>query len=326
MTAPGPTTLTIRPASPADLPFLSAAADAIFLEPRGIQDSMARRYPLLFDPQNAENLILATRGPLGAGAGDPGTEIVGHAGFCVRDAVVGEATFPVALFGAVFTSPDLRGQGLGKRLVDDARAYAQRKGAAMGLVSGAGPLYTRAGFTALPEFTGFRAERHRLDAVSPRPGIDVVRFAPAALRAVMSLYLAEDARFDRSESDWQRLLDAAVLFYDPGELWLIREGGRLSSAVAVARRPPEVQGAGSVLRALEILGDRASFVAALPRLMASASASVIDIVVPAHDRALRAALAGEGFPRHDLDLSLSVAAWTDTARQYAAPFPGWNYL
>src|SRR5688500_5663011 len=137
----------VRAATPADLPALIAAADAVFrTPPRPGLGSMGHDYPLLFDPDNADNLMIATsaEGPTEA---RPEARVVGHAGFTLREAVVFDTVVRVACLGAVFTDPAQRNRGLASRLFAAALERARTAGAQLALVSGRRGLYERAGFS-----------------------------------------------------------------------------------------------------------------------------------------------------------------------------------
>jgi GNAT superfamily N-acetyltransferase len=306
----------IRPARSEDLPRLVAAADQIFRPAAGQpgqRNSMGHDYPLLFSAENAPNLHLAEA----EGA------IVGHAGFTLRPAVCGASRFQVACFGAVFTDPGWRGRGLARHLFERAMTQARDLGADAALVSGSGGLYLRAGFSPLPACVVYPAT-----VGSPPPlGLEVAPAEPNDIPELARLYDSEPARFVRDHADWERLLEAGVVFYHPGRLLLVRRHGQAAGYLAVADRPRPPGGPVAHPRALELGGDRRALADALPLVLARLGAPEIELVQPPGDPTLASLAAARGWAARALRFPFCAARWTDAApASELLPWYGLNYV
>jgi predicted N-acetyltransferase YhbS len=305
----------IRPATPGDLPALTAAADAIFrTPPRPGLRSMAENYPLLFSADNAANLMLAV---------DPGGGIVAHAGFTLRPAVLRDQPARVACFGAVFTAADQRGRGLGTRVFQAAVDRARAGGAEVGLVSGSRGLYQRAGFIPYPLCRRYRVAAGATGATS----IVLAPYTPAALGDLARLHDAEPTRLLRSASDWQALAHAGVVFHHPGRLFLVlpASGGNPLAYLAVATPAAPVGDRGP--RVLELAGDRQAIADASPVLARSLGLPAIDLILPPHDDSLDALAADRGWAA-DLIAPVSCVfqRWNPALSQLPLPFYGLDYV
>ena len=297
--------MIVRPCQPQDLPRVTAAANAVFRAPPRVGD-MGREYPLLFDARHADRLWIAEEAPGGA--------LLAHAGYALFDAVVPGRRLRVACFGSVFTDPAHRGRGLATLLLERGAEAARAAGAALALISGSRGLYQRLGFDPLPP-VGFHLCPAAAGPVEARP-------ATAAdagdIAALIALQEREPSRFVRAADDWARLLDAGVVFYNPGAVWLFGREGRPVAYAAVEDR--------ASLRAPEVGGDRAALAAALPALAAHLGASAISVIDLPHDRALAAEATARGWPRHEARLPLSARWWDGTPAGSPVPWYGLNYV
>jgi predicted N-acetyltransferase YhbS len=304
----------IRPATPGDLPALTAAADAIFRTPPhpGLR-SMAQNYPLLFSTDNAGNLLLAV---------DPGGGIVAHAGFTLRPALLRDQPARVAYFGAVFTSAEQRGRGLGTRVFQAAVDRARAGGAQLGLVSGSRGLYQRAGFIPYPLCRRYRVAAGATGTAS----VVLAPYTPAALGDLARLHDAEPTRLLRSASEWQALAGAGVVFHHPGRLFLVlpASGGNPLAYLAVAT-PAAVGDRGP--RVLELAGDRRAIADASPVLARTLGLPAIDLILPPHDATLET-LAAERAWAVDLIAPVSCVfqRWNPALSQLPLPFYGLDYI
>jgi predicted N-acetyltransferase YhbS len=306
----------IRPATPADLPRVVAAADRVFRTPlRPGLGSMGRDYPLLFEPGNAANLWLAESRP---------GSLVAHVGFVVREATTGGRRVRVACFGAVFTLPEHQGRGVASRVFAAAAAHARSLGADLALVSGARGLYQRAGFAPYPPCL-----RYRVDGPLPAPAgsapVRPVPYGPSALGDVIALQAAEPVRFERSAEDWSRLIAAGILFFSPGQLFVIERAGRRDAYMALATLTPS-EAALPTGRVLEVAGDREAIARAAPALMGALGLGALELVLPPHDQGLEASARQAGWAREELRFPFSAAWWNPTCADLPLPFYGLNYV
>jgi GNAT superfamily N-acetyltransferase len=295
-----------RGCRPDEVARVAAAASAIFLHARYPGADMAAWYPLLFEPANAPRLRIVERDG----------RIASHAGFCVRDARLGDVRARVACFGAVFTTEARRGLGLATLVVEDAVAEARAAGAQIGLVSGWRGLYQRLGFSPAPP-----AVRHRGPPEGSVGGeLSIVPATAAHVTALAALHGAEPIRFERSAGDWARLLAAGIVMMAPGTVLLVRRAGRPVAYAAVERRPRDGR-----VPVREVAGDRAAIVQALPALAAHVGAP-IDLVGPAHDDALAAAARAAGLPREHDRLAFGAAVWDRALASAPLPWYGLNFV
>lgn len=85
------------------------------------EGDVARDFPQLYDAKNSKHLWVAK---------DAQT-IVAHAGFYPAEMKVEGIALPVAGIGGVFSSPEVRGQGIGAQLVEKCAEEAKKGGAAL---------------------------------------------------------------------------------------------------------------------------------------------------------------------------------------------------
>jgi hypothetical protein len=229
--------------------------------------------------------------------------------------------FRVACFGAVFTSPAQRAQGLGTRLFAAAVARAREQGAELGLVSGARGLYARAGFTPLPP-----CRRYQLRATGEAGAFAVSRVDAASLPALMALHAAEPVRFVRSP----RAL-AAPHRHRRGLLRPGRHpppaGGdkrslRLPGGGPAPPLPPTDRRCSRPRDGRRPSGDRR----ALPALMRELGAPALELIVPAHEASLEPFAGAHGWHRDELQFPFSAAWWNPQLRGLPVPWYGLDYV
>jgi GNAT superfamily N-acetyltransferase len=307
----------IRRASAGDLPRIIAAADETFRTPTppGL-GSMGHDYPLLFAPENAANLFILE---------DDRGDVVAHAGFVLREASLARTRVRVATIGAVFTRPDQRQNGLGSQVLSAAVSSARQAGADLGLVSGARTLYERAGFSPYPP-----CPRYRVPAAAADGGAaEVVAYTPTALPEVMALYAAEPAHFVRSVADWQEVLAAGVLFFEPSRMFLLQRNRRTVAYLAVGspglgrdEAPGDPRGA----RALELAGDRDEIAAAAPWVARALALDALDLVLPPGDESLSRWASQRGWMADEVRMPFTTTWWNPALRDLPLPFYGFNYV
>ncbi len=305
----------VRLATPADVPRIVAAADAIFRNPppSGL-GSMGHDYPLLFAPENAGNLAVLE---------DEHGRLIAHAGFVMAQASLAGTQVKVATIGAVFTHPDHRHRGLASSVLAAAVARARGLGADLGLVSGQRGLYERAGFLPYPACPRYRV------AAGPATTHDceIVAATTASLPDLMRLGASEPVHFVRAEAHWRTLLAANVLFFEPAETFLVERAGRPVAYLAVGRptlRTPEGDRRGA--RALELGGDRAAIAGVAPALARKLGVGTIDLVLPPGDRSMDALAQTSGWTADEVRLPFTSAWWSPGLADLPLPFYGFNYV
>lgn len=308
-----------RPATAHDLPRIVAAADATFRNPMPVGlGSMGHDYPLLFAPDNADNLLIIE---------DAAGELLAHAGFMLREASLDGTRVRVATIGAVFTRADQRQAGLGGRVLAAAVERARKAGADLGLVSGHRSLYERAGFAPYPA-----CPRYRVKAAANTPAAaEIVTYHPGALGEVMDLYARERVHFVRSQADWEAMLGAGVVFFEPARTLLLRRAGK-TVAYLVLGCPPRAASDGGApgdprgARVLELAGDRAEIAAAAPAVARSLGQVAVDLVLPPGDQSLADLAHRHAWQVDEVKMPFTTAWWNPALREKPLPFYGFNYV
>lgn len=290
-------------------PALRAAVNRAF-RPGG--SDLAQELPLLFDPENRENLrvFVAPDGDEGGGDGDG--RIVAFAGGLVREASVLRRRVRVGFVGAVFTTPEARGQRLGTRVLIDALERV-RPGADLVLISGDRDLYRRQGFEPVPPLARFVLP----PPAGPLAGLELRTATVDDLDQVAALHDAEDVHFARPRADWLRLLAAGRLVDAPAVFSVATRAGQVVAFVAAQCADRRPDGSTRPRRILEIAGERAAIVAAAPALAE-------ELLVPNYDSTTIALAEKNGWIRTARQFPFTAEALTAAAR--VIPWYGLNYL
>jgi GNAT superfamily N-acetyltransferase len=154
---------------------------------------MGEQFPLLFAPENAENLRIF------ADDGRP----ISLIGMFERDVYLAGTPHRACCIGSVCTEPECRGQGLATRLLEDARSKALRDGCDIFLISGGRGLYKRQGYV---DAGGFRRAVVDPAELPARTGFRARHWTPEDLPALVRLHSAEPVRFARTPQDYLALL------------------------------------------------------------------------------------------------------------------------
>lgn len=248
-----------------DLPELVELTNRVFRN--GRPGDMGAEYPLVFNAENVENLLVARS------AG----RIVAHVGLCIRDATILGVPVRVASIGAVATDPEHRGHGSASQLMANAREQAIRQRASLMLISGLRGLYHRLGYVQVGDFRSYTVPATFLDAT-----VEAEAMTPADLPALIRLHQAEPVRFFRSRDDWERLLAAGMLMNHTADLLLIREGEGSVAYVGVQRHegPPDPT---KPVQAKEFGGSREALARALPGIAARYGAPAVELIASGSD-------------------------------------------
>lgn len=288
--------------SEGEWPALRTALNAVFRPAGG---DLTMEYPLLFGPTNRCNLrvICSTSG---------GTEILAHAGFVTRDALILRRKARVACIGAVATAAPHRGRGLGSRVFVEA-LRAARRGADLVMVSGNRGLYRRQGLDPVPPLAHFRLPP-AAEAAKP---LETRQADVADLKSLAALYDGEDVHFVRSAEDWGLLWTAGRLLDAPARFWVVARAGRDVAYTVVQQPGPAPDGSARPRRILEVAGDRQAVVQAAPGV-------ADELLVPAYDSATAQLCEDRGWPRATRDFLLTAEALTPEVP--VIPWYGLNYV
>jgi predicted N-acetyltransferase YhbS len=164
----------------------------------GWQTTMVQEFPLMFAPDNAENLRVFT---------DKG-KAVSLVGMLVRDAWMLGTRHRCCCIGGVCTDPAYRGKGLATRLMDDARRKAVADGVDIFLISGGRGLYRRLDYVDAGTYFSCKVRLSRL----PRKGAYSLRtWRPEDLTALVRIYSAEPVRFERTPEDFLAFVSTGLV-------------------------------------------------------------------------------------------------------------------
>lgn len=259
-----------------ELPELVQLTNQVFRANR--PGDMGSEYPLVFDPRNVENLLVARSEG----------RIVAHVGLCLRDATLLGAPIRVASIGAVATDPAHRGHGFATQLMANARAQAAREGTSLMLISGLRGLYRRLGYVQVGDFRSY------LISAGPSDPTLTVAELGQDLAAIVQLHQREPVRFLRSRDDWGRLLAAGMLMNHAADLLLIREGG-VPVAYAGVQRPDQPQDPSRPVLVKELAGSREALARALPGIAARYHAPAVEVITSGSDTSWLGAAASRGW-------------------------------
>lgn len=175
------------------LPEIVAFADSVF-RPSG-RGSMARDYPCLFDPENAQHLFVHRR--------DGRTR--GLVGTLLCELLLGGRHVRAASIGAVATAPRLRGGGIAAALLELAERALRAEGSRLVLISGDGALYRRFGAVPVGGVRWYRLEERGTGGRR----LAVTRLGRDQLPALARLYGGRRTRYVRTLATVERLFAAA---------------------------------------------------------------------------------------------------------------------
>ncbi|SEM84719.1 GNAT family N-acetyltransferase [Lihuaxuella thermophila] len=173
--------LEIRPVEVGELPQAKALADQTFRDWE--QKSMADGFPHIFSDTLAGQSFAAFEDG----------KMVTFLGLVPSVICVGRARLSVYSLGSVCTHPDYRGRGYASKVLEKVLAHVEGAGASLLLVSGTGPLYTRANchlfgdvfrFVIKPDSAESLFSQHVRDDVQVREWkpVDWLKIAGAAAR------------------------------------------------------------------------------------------------------------------------------------------------
>ncbi|MFO8008093.1 MAG: GNAT family N-acetyltransferase [Candidatus Brocadiia bacterium] len=271
-----------RGAKPQEIGAIVELSNAVF-RPRG-EGHMGRDYPLLFAPENAEDLRVFV---------DEGRP-VSLVGIYQADLWLHGIRQRAGCIGSVCTHADYRGQGLATRLMKDARAKAAADGCTLLLISGGRGLYRRLDYVDPGGYVTYRVGRKRL----PQPGPYVLEeWSEQHLPELVRLHSTEPVRFGRPPEDFRGFLSCGHVENAPGDVLLVREKkGRHAAAYVATWRA----GAGGLddeaVSVREMAGSRAAVAHALSALLDRYGAEEVHLDCLAADGEMRALARVHGWP------------------------------
>lgn len=220
----------------------------------GVAGRMEAQYPLLFDTNNHEHLLVMT---------DRG-RVVSHVGTLTRNLSILGRTVQSISIGAVATYEAYRGQGLATRLMETAIRKGKDEGSILMLISGGRGLYRRLGSVRAGRYAGFEVKR----SMFPETACDVAPATDDDMPVLTRLYAHEPVRYERSLEDFITVMRAGWVCDRSSETLVIRRDDRIVAYAGVQRPRPALPEERAPARIMEIAGARSAAVQALPAIMA----------------------------------------------------------
>ncbi len=221
-----PQNFVVRRAGPHHLPELGRLVDEVMRPYATPGEGMARRFPLLYRADNANNLYFIS---------DMDDRPISMAPVWRGAVVTGGVRVPMAAIGSVATKAEHRGHKLASRILQRIWEELVAERVAVALISGRRSLYHRLGAVEAGDFimAEVPAERSNLELwngmverVSPHCGMDVI----GSLAAV---YHAEGVRYSRTVREMGELLEG--LAYPrrntQHDLYIAKRGERIMAYV-----------------------------------------------------------------------------------------------
>ena len=278
MTIDGP-----RGTRPEEFTEVLALVNWVFRESRGRPPMMGEAYPLLFHPDNLENLqVLFVDG-----------QPVSHIGIVQREVVILGCRIRIGSVGSVGTHPDHQKKGYATRLLRGCVEKLRRDGVDVMLISGGRGLYRRNGCVPAGKvytFTVSRGDAHRFRASA----VKVLPYEKERLSDVTAVYQREPIRFLRSVEDFRALLGTAEVLTRLGRerrvLCCVSNGDLLAYAV-VTVRSDENRRIGAVT---EYAGERRVLAEAMPAIFDAMTLDALTLKVLPSDLEMYHLLRGNG--------------------------------
>jgi GNAT superfamily N-acetyltransferase len=198
--------------------------------------------------------------------------------------------------GGVCTHPKYRGQGLASRLLEYCTYQMVKEGARLMLISGDGPVYTRAGNVLQGKYIHFSMKPGQGHPRRSTPADLVLRKATPADKLLCSqLYQAEPVHFVRQLSDFAPAVQDSVRNnYISADSWIVERAGRAMSYVFLGIPWSESPDSG-VRHVGEYAGSRLALADAIPLIMNASHIKELIWQVPWQDLELTQLLEESGF-------------------------------
>lgn len=209
------------------------------------EGDMSREYPLLFSPENCENLrIIKEEG-----------KVVSLVGILFSDIIIFGNKIKVSMIGSVATDPEYRGRGYATLLMQDSILKSVQDGADIMLISGGRGLYRRLGAVNAGLYRSFHIDKAKLS----KSDLSIRKADKNDISKLLKLMEKEPVRFIRSYEELEKLLDCNMVVNRPGEVIIIEKGNDPLAYMAI--QAPKKQE--EVSHVKEIGGSRIAIVDAL---------------------------------------------------------------
>lgn len=209
------------------------------------EGDMGREYPLLFSPNNCENLRIIKED----------NKVVSLVGILFSDIIIYRNQIKVSMIGSVATDPDYRGRGYATLLMQDSIVKSIQEGADLMLISGGRGLYRRLGAINAGLYKTFHIDKAKLS----KTDLVIRRADTKDVPSLLKLMETEPVRFLRSYEELKALLNCTTVVNRPGEVIVIEKDSIPLAYIAIQIPKKD----GEVPHIKEIGGSRVAIVDAL---------------------------------------------------------------
>ncbi len=262
---------------PEAIPLLAQLVDRVMRPYTLAGEGMAKRFPLLFQENNAHNLFYIAK------QGIP----VSMAAVWRGEVATSGLVIPVASIGSVATLKEFRGQGLASRILQHIWTQLMHQGVPVVQISGNRDLYHRLGAEPVGDF--LRARGH-IQAQAAWP-VKKLTNGDSVVEELAKIYRSEAVRYERTRDDMRQLL--AGLSYPRRNtrhsLFVAQQGRRLV-AYAVVGVSDRWEGA----RTMEWAGSRSAVLSILQYAASHYGVPSVELVIGPSDYPMRKMAAAAG--------------------------------
>ena len=188
----------------------------------GVDQDMSTDYPLVFAPNNLENLRVVSEGG----------RIFSHAAMARRELREHGCSLPISMICAVATDPERRRRGAASRIMEDATEAMAARGDAFGLLwtGPARDFYRRLGWEVVGSNGWAYLVEPQLAGRFEQP-LPVRAFqAESDLERIIEIHEAQPRQLTRTQAEYRRLLGLPK-----SEVWVAEEKGQAEGYLVVAR-------------------------------------------------------------------------------------------
>jgi len=204
---------------------------------------MGSEFPVLFAPENAENLYIFR----------DGDRIVSHVGVLRQKIVTMGIEIPVACIGSVCTDPDYRGRGLASQLMELAIRRSVELGDVLMYISGGRGLYRRLGATPIGPGIRFKVTPEVAQRIGGADRITVRQYADDDWQALRDLQRLESPCWLWNDHQMPKFLSA---FFRHGGVGLLAVSPHRPVAALFFYKSGPMHGTGPGMgRVVQFIGD-----------------------------------------------------------------------
>lgn len=261
-----------RPVRPEELGRTLALVNKVFRT--GVDQDMSTDYPLVFSPNNLDNLRVVSEGG----------SIFSHAAMARRELREHGCALPISMICAVATDPERRRRGAASRIMEDTVAAMAARGDAFGLLwtGPARDFYRRLGWEVVGSNGWAYLVEPQLAGRFGRP-LPVRTFqAETDLARIIEIHEAQPRRLTRTRAEYR-----ALLGLPKSEVWVAEEQGRVEGYLVISR-------AHNKSGVVEWGGTSGALSSLLARVLPEPAGERMQVFVPLPDNPMTELLTGRG--------------------------------